>query len=184
MSIFNKDKDPLKMGMDLPDGELTFDDLKALQKYATGKELVVELGTFKGRTASFCSYFAKKVVTVDDFPKNKPANFEQVVNDLKRFPNINVIRDLSNLSARHFLDNTIDLLIQDAGHSAENIIDDVKAFLPKIKTGGIIMVHDYKLMNGKYEDRNVQGGVKKLLEQNLIEEVEQLGWYFIARIIK
>lgn len=178
---FDIKSDPFDMGVELPVGELTVQCENALKKYAIGKEYAVELGTYKGRASAILSLFAESVVTVDEFPTHKPADYETVKKDLDRFPNVLVIRDLSNLSAKHFIDNSINLLVQDAGHSADNVVDDIKAYLPKLKDKAIIMIHDYKYMDGRQEDLNVQGGVNILLECGIIEEVEQMGWYFIAR---
>lgn len=170
-------------GVDLPEGHLTTEDQLLLKKYATGKKLVVDMGTFKGRAAIIEAIYAERVVTIDCFPKDAPNNYKAVKKELSKYDNIKLVKSKTLESVDLFKNNSIDLLIQDAGHSAENVIDDIKYYLPKLKNNAIIMIHDYKYMDGTHEDRNVQGGVKYLIDNNILKQIEISGWYWIGEKI-
>ena len=53
------------------------------------------------------------------------------------------LKMLSVDAATMFKDNSLDLVFIDADHKYESIKDDINAWLPKIKKGGIICGHDY-----------------------------------------
>ena len=73
-------------------------------------------------------------------------------------------------AATKFKDNSIDFLFLDAGHEYEDIIEDMTAWYPKVKPGGIIAGHDY------YPDEPTWGGVYRgmhhLLDQGFINNLE------------
>jgi len=47
-------------------------------------------------------------------------------------------------ASKHFANETIDFCYIDGDHSLEGIYTDIKAWLPKLKVGGILSGHDYK----------------------------------------
>lgn len=55
------------------------------------------------------------------------------------------IRMDSTLASKQFADNSIDFVYVDAFHSYEAVKSDVLAWLPKVKSGGIIAGHDVAL---------------------------------------
>jgi predicted O-methyltransferase YrrM len=167
----------------LPEGCLTKLDQDLLKKYATGKEFAVELGTFKGRGAIILSKYAKQVVTIDHYLKDNPAKYKDVKKTLSEYNNIRLIKGKSITCHRHFKDNSIDLLIQDAGHALIEVVNDVLSFLPKLKKNAIVMVHDYKYMDGQFADRDIQGGVKYLMLIKRLKQLEIAGWYWIGQKI-
>lgn len=46
-------------------------------------------------------------------------------------------------AARHFADGSVDFVFLDADHVYPRIYEDIQAWLPKVKPGGIIAGHDY-----------------------------------------
>jgi len=46
-------------------------------------------------------------------------------------------------AAAQFVDESIDFVYIDANHRYEDVCDDIKAWLPKVKDGGLIGGHDY-----------------------------------------
>ena len=48
-------------------------------------------------------------------------------------------------ASKAFTDNYFDLVFVDAGHSFEQVQADIKAWLPKVKEGGILAGHDYSV---------------------------------------
>ena len=55
-------------------------------------------------------------------------------------------------------DKSLDLVFIDAAHDYESIAEDIKAWLPKVRDGGIICGHDY--LPGEYD------GVVKAVDEN------------------
>lgn len=53
------------------------------------------------------------------------------------------IRGGSAESAAHFADGSVDFVFLDADHVYPRVYEDIHAWLPKIKPGGIIAGHDY-----------------------------------------
>ena len=72
-------------------------------------------------------------------------------------------------AADYFLDNSVDQIFIDAGHSYEAVIKDIQAWYPKMKNGSIIAGHDY----------NSWEGVKKAVNELLgtPDKVENDCWF-------
>jgi len=148
--------------INLPDGELTIGDEKAIISFIKNKQLdiIIDLGTFKGRSASIFSQYVNRVITVDVFEDidsldnitNKkwyyrfytqnPHPFDIVKKELSIFKNIECIKTKTYEYANSFLDNSIDLLFIDADHTYEGVKRDYDSWLPKVKSGKYIIFHD------------------------------------------
>lgn len=143
---------------ELPVGFLTADDEKILTEYATGKENVVELGCYKGRSAAIMSRVAKHVTSIDIFENTSLIDSEEqrehyerdfdetrymayVQKTLDGFPNVTLVSGLTYLTAKDH--ENVDLLFIDADHSYKGVSRDFYAWFPSIKVGGNIIFHDY-----------------------------------------
>lgn len=58
--------------------------------------------------------------------------------------NISIYRMKSKEASTHFQDGERDLVYIDAGHEYEQVADDLKNWLSKVKKGGWITGHDYR----------------------------------------
>lgn len=71
-------------------------------------------------------------------------NYEDAKKRLERFGDRSVIlKGMTVEMANKVLDNSLDLLYLDAGHSYESVFNDLTAWYPKVKSGGVIAGHDY-----------------------------------------
>lgn len=125
----------------------------------------VELGCWKGKSTAFLltelinSKLPKNIIVVDNFIGSDKTEVERIVyKDIQKdqavkefLKNISPVKDAllqlfiqdSDIAAENFLNNSVDVIFIDAGHSFENVSADIKAWFPKIKKGGIMAGHDY-----------------------------------------
>jgi predicted O-methyltransferase YrrM len=76
-------------------------------------------------------------------------------------PRVTWHRELSVDGAKHFEDGSQDLVFIDAGHTYENVRDDIAAWKSKVRPGGYLSFHDWK-PNGLY-GKNVGRAVREML---------------------
>lgn len=72
-----------------------------------------------------------------------------------RNSNFQAIKELSIKAAERFEDESLDFVFIDAAHDYKSVKEDIKAWDPKVRKGGIVSGHDY--MNLDHTDRQ---GVK------------------------
>lgn len=70
---------------------------------------------------------------------------------------VHIVHMDSVLAAQSFQDATFDIVFIDADHSYEGCLRDIRAWLPKVKPGGLICGHDYA---------NKKGDVKSAVDES------------------
>lgn len=131
----------------------------------------VELGAYKGKSTSFIVTEMMnrdrniKFITVDTFLGDsgsidikeveayKQVNISKMYEEFKENTkhledNFTIMVNYSYEAAEYFLDNSIDTIFIDAGHSYEAVLADLKAWYPKMKEGSIMSGHDYNAWQG------------------------------------
>jgi SAM-dependent methyltransferase len=126
---------------------------------------IVEVGSWKGRSAAFMS--------VEIINSNKNIKFDcvdtwkgsiehtsyDVITEEKLYDIflsniepvkhiINPIRMTSIEASKLYEDNSLDFVFIDASHEYEDVKEDILAWLPKVKFGGILAGHDYDNFEG------------------------------------
>lgn len=106
---------------------------------------------------------------------NDSANFEQDKQDriyaeacvrLEQFDERSVVlRMESQTAARLFAPGTFDVVYLDANHSYESVRDDIAAWWPLIKPGGVLAGHDYVSEDRKREIDRPYYGVKRAVDE-------------------
>jgi hypothetical protein len=126
----------------------------------------VEIGSWKGRSISFFAVEAInaekniKCFCVDTWRGSaEHAQEVNVVNDTLHslFLNnvepvahfITPIRKPSVEAAADFQDESVDIVFIDGDHDYQPVKDDIAAWIPKVKNGGLITGHDYLLPSVK-----------------------------------
>ena len=127
-------------------------------------ELFVEVGSFKGRSSAFMAVeianSGKKIRfdCVDtwqgsiEHQAGEPGEIKEVaegtlyetflsnIAPVKEY--INPVRMTSLEAAATYDDNSIDFLMLDGSHETEDVIADIRAWLPKMKKGGVMTGDD------------------------------------------
>ncbi len=138
------------------EGWMTFPDLQWLHEIAGKYETFVEVGSWAGRSShAVLSGNKGKVWCVDTWKGSKETYdltnpmakerdmLEVFKKNVGHFPNLNIIQKPSIEAAKDFEDQSVDVVFIDAGHTYEEVLEDIDAWLPKVKPGGILCGHDY-----------------------------------------
>ncbi len=72
-----------------------------------------------------------------------------------------VLPEASPSAARHFAERSLDFVFIDGNHLYEAVRDDIVAWWPKIRPGGVIAGHDY----GVYRDADGAWGVRRAVDE-------------------
>ncbi len=90
-----------------------------------------------------------------------------------------LIRKWSVEAAKRFDDRSLDFVYIDANHDLANVIKDLVAWAPKVRKGGIISGHDFKLRKNKNTMRHVVQAVRAWTECYNISP-----WFVLGRRAK
>lgn len=141
----------------------------AISKFDNAK--FIEIGSWKGRSAAYMGVEilnSKKDIDfycVDtwlgseehkdfDFIKNNSLYEEFLKNIAPISGIIKPIRKSSLEAAKEFEDEYFDFIFIDAAHDYKSVKEDLKAWFPKLKKGGIFAGHDYDPFWGVYQAVN------------------------------
>jgi len=119
--------------------------------FDTSKATMVELGSYAGQSTCIFSQYFEKVIAVDPWENHEeyPHDMGLVEEVFDKFAgcqnNIEKRKGYSVNEAKSFEDNSIDFVYVDARHEEEYVIEDIEAWLPKIKKHGFIGGHDFYL---------------------------------------
>jgi len=137
----------------------------------------VEVGSWKGRSSVYmaveiinsnknikfdCVDVWEYIDTQNDIPKE---NFNGLYDEFIRniSPVSHIITPIKNTSlnaSKMYKNNSIDFIFIDAAHDYENVLQDIKSWLPKLKVGGCISGHDY------FTSEGVKKAVKEVFNEN------------------
>lgn len=132
---------------------------------------MVEIGSWLGRSISYFAVEAKnKNKTIECYcvdiwePYSEIPNhhlfhddnvYKQFLNNIDRVKDVvTPIRGKSQEIAETFKNKFFDFIFIDAAHDYDNVYNDIKTWLPKLKKDGIIAGHDYYSNNDVYRAVN------------------------------
>jgi len=126
-----------------------------VKKFDSGSHFV-ELGSWKGRSVV---YMAVEIInsgkqirfdsidrwqTEPEWQMSGDEVYATFLDNIKPVRSaVNVIRKDSSTAAADYSDGSLDFVFIDADHTYEGVSKDIKAWLPKVKNGGILAGHDY-----------------------------------------
>ena len=131
--------------------------LEAIQKAKDGDHFV-EIGVWKGGSAAFMgveiSNSGKKIrydaidcfAPTQEFGKLTEDIYEEAKLNLKPLTDlglVNLIKAHSLDVVSNYEDNSLSLVFIDGSHTYEDVKADLLAWLPKVKSGGMLAGHDY-----------------------------------------
>ena len=102
--------------------------------------LVVEVGTRTGYTAAHLLKYCPQIEKLYAIDLEHPDPSVDLISDLERSE---LLLGDSNECAKMFDDETFHLVFIDADHSEGAVLNDLRAWIPKVKRGGLITGHDY-----------------------------------------
>jgi len=84
--------------------------------------------------------------------------YKRVVTYMSWFQQLRVMKLSSLEAASLFRDGYFDLVFIDGDHGYDSVIGDIKAWMPKVRDGGILCGHDYTVVSK--EDRSWQDVIR------------------------
>lgn len=75
-------------------------------------------------------------------------NMDEIYNEAKRrlsFYNCNIWKETSMEAVRRITDNSLDFIFIDGNHEYKYVLEDITEWTKKVKPGGIVAGHDYKV---------------------------------------
>jgi predicted O-methyltransferase YrrM len=153
---------------------------------AKDNALFVELGVWKGGSTSFMGVeifnSGKKIEyhAIDSFGGSKEHGdvsdwlYDEASQNLKPLTDIGIVKLIKGYSleeVKNYKDNSIDFCFIDASHEYADVKLDIEAWLPKVKSGGILAGHDY--------DVSWQGVIKAVDEIIGKNNISTIGSSFI-----
>lgn len=138
------------------EGWMTFPELTWLYETAKGLSSIAEIGSWKGRsTHALLSGCSGTVTAIDYFEGSKEEHdgtnerfleetqktYETFMKNVGEFKNLEVMKLSSAHALQHIEDKQYEMVFIDAGHSYEEVLQDIKDWLPHAKY--IICGHDY-----------------------------------------
>lgn len=131
----------------------------AVRYFGTGSTFV-EVGCWRGRSSVYLGVeihnSAKdiKLVCVDTWQGSEEHSGMPILEDdglwrdfLHNIEPLNGIihpfRETSLQASENFFDGTLDFVFIDASHDYQSVKDDIEAWYPKVKKGGVLAGHDY-----------------------------------------
>jgi len=122
----------------------------------TNNMSLVEIGSFVGDSTEIWVNNFKSVQSIDPYLNNyddKDAasytwNMDDIhklfIKKMKQYNNFKLLRMLSSKAVKLYEDESLDIVYIDGLHSYKGCMDDIIAWLPKVRKGGYIAGHDYQ----------------------------------------
>ena len=137
-------------GLSGPSSQVAQDELAVLLSHARTADVVVEIGTFEGRTAAALAEAVRgEVFSVDVYPAGRIGicwgeRIAHLTRRRRKLTNLHLIKGTGHEIARTF-SRPIDLVFVDAEHSYEAAKQDWDDWTPRLRVGGIIALHDSRI---------------------------------------
>jgi predicted O-methyltransferase YrrM len=110
--------------------------------------IVAEIGSFCGVSSEVLALHCKKIYCIDTWNDWSGDGIihqamEKFDNMKSMYPHVEKLHMTGEDGSKLFSDEYFDLVYIDASHWYDDVIFDIKTWLPKIKNGGYLAGHDY-----------------------------------------
>jgi glycosyltransferase involved in cell wall biosynthesis len=136
------------------EGWMLFTELTWLYETAKKMDTIVEIGSWMGKsTHALLSGCKGKVYAVDTFEGSAAVNdwthnkgiplkvFDKFKQNVGHFKNLEIMKMTSKEASKLFKDKSVDMVFIDAGHTKEEVLEDIALWRNKAKI--IVSGHDY-----------------------------------------
>ncbi len=176
------------LGLEQPESQVSDEELDCLLGYATDARVIVEIGTFEGKTTSvLAKHSIGKVYSIDPCFKGRlGVSYGEIIAKThcrkQRLRNVEFIKGYSYEVASRF-QHPIDLLFIDADHTYEAILRDWQDWSPKVSVGGFIALHDTRpAPNSPHYLGSMKFFIEYIPTLSGIEVVDQVGSLAVLRV--
>lgn len=138
------------LGLDSPATQVTDREVAILLHHARTASVIVEIGTFEGKTAiALAQATPGKVFSIDPFFSGRLGiGYGEVIARAARrragVHNLKYIKDFSYHAASRF-DLPVEMIFIDADHSYDGVRRDWIDWTAKLKVGGVVAMHDSRI---------------------------------------
>ena len=171
------------------------------EHYLTG--VGAEIGCLRGWFSMFLlTVYKGKIILVDSFdehekisydkasaPVSKSSEIEKECRANMKGKNCEVIKGYSVEVAKTIPNESLDWVYIDADHRYEAVRDDLRAWFPKVRKGGVMSGHDYINFSTTFPSGEYTYGVKQAVKEfcaeygyklaGLLDKRKFPSWYFI-----
>lgn len=124
--------------IDISEGEVLKEEIEKLES----GQVYLEIGVAYGKSLATMSYYAKEGVDITGIDILNWSQRDQNIKKLDIEPRYTFIEGDSQLEAVSWM-KPIDLLFIDGDHTYHGVMKDLLSWVPHVKSGGTIMLHDY-----------------------------------------
>lgn len=112
-----------------------------------GFKIGAEIGVYAGRYSRqlLDNISGLKLYSIDSWLGKYTRHEEKARQSLLKYPGSTIIKGMSVDAAKTISDNSLDFVYIDANHFYACVMDDMTAWTPKVRSGGIVSGHDYQL---------------------------------------
>lgn len=102
------------------------------------------------------------------YPKERiERKMTEAIERLSKYPNYVLVRARSTEAAKTIEDGSLDFVFIDGAHDYESVKEDINAWYPKVRKGGILSGHDY--YQGKSGGMGVIQAVDEFIAEHKLE---------------
>ena len=129
---------------------------KSARDLASGS-VIAEIGSYLGASACFLASGGwgrvSRVYCIDTWENDAMSEgprktFDDFLENISMLKNVMVPLKGKSIEVVKLLGGPVDLLFLDGDHSYEAVVTDLKTYLPKVKAGGLLILHDWGWAEG------------------------------------
>ena len=158
--------------------------IQLCQEWIKPNMIVVEVGSFSGVSTCIFASFARIVFAVDAWTLLINTPYSEVSHEMlikaeidffnrtRRFSNICPIKGFSEEVSFWFNAGFLDAVYIDGEHSVQSFSKDVLTWRPKLKSGGLLMGHDFNLVGHNFSSLDIKDPISHYSETSWVKKID------------